>query len=80
MIPVYPTLVRNGYPMIRPCHQTHPSPSHGQPDRHPDRNHPFFGLPLRTETVLAGGFELFLQLYILSFQGFTRVALFLKKG
>lgn len=41
MIPVYPTLVRNGYPMIRPCHQTHPSPSHGQPDRHPDRNHPF---------------------------------------
>ena len=39
-----------------------------------------YRLFLRSETVLAGGFELFLQFYILPFQGFTRFAFFLKKG
>ena len=39
-----------------------------------------YGLSLRTETVLAGGFKLFFQFYILPFQGFTRFAFFLKKG
>ena len=40
-IPQESTLVRNGYPIIPLCHQNHPSPFHGQPDHHPDRNHPF---------------------------------------
>ena len=40
-IPQESTLIRNGYPMIPLCHQNHPSPFHGQPDHHPDRNHPF---------------------------------------
>lgn len=35
----------------------------------------FYGLALRTETVLTGRFEQFLQLRILTFLGVTRVAL-----